>query len=772
MGDKMVGQAGTWKLSIQGRVQGVGFRPAVFRLAQKLQLTGWVANSNGSALIMVQAGKQKLEQLLTALRSLPAPILITGIDVREVTPRRFSAFTIASSGGKIPAPVVVADLGICPTCQDEMLNRDNRRYHYPYISCAQCGPRYTIMTSLPYDRDRTTMSTFVMCPSCSREYYNPADRRCYGQTLSCKKCGPQLTGKLPGREEAVTGTAALKAARDLLRTGKIMAVKSVGGFNLVCRADVQATVLSLRQLKHRPTKPLAVLAAGMEQIKKICQVSNAEADLLTSLARPIVLLKRKILGEQEGSGLVAPAVTLPQGRLGVFLPPQGLYTILAQEFPLVVTSCNPSGAPIIFNDDLMEEYFLQHQAEVAGLFTYTRTILRPADDSVAQVVAGKTQILRRTRGYMPEPVQVTGAGNNKTVILALGAQMEPALALAQGNLVYPVAVPGHLEELVTQRHYKFMLQDTSGLLGLNPQLVVADLHPLYYTTVLAGELGKKVLQVQHHHAHALSVMAEHHLQGPVLAVCFDGTGYGSDGTVWGGEFLTCQGRNFQRTAHLTAIPMLGGDQSMQQGWKSGLCQLVHAGVAVSNFPLAVPEITAANFNLVQAALDQRLNTVANSSMGRLFDAVSALLGICSENTHQGRGAMELEAWAQKALDEGIPPVKFNFSYREACYDPAPLFRELAAVQTSENALPVTKLRAAAALGFHQAVINLVLQEAQRNGCRQVVLTGGCFANQILLRGCVEALTAAGFTAYFNEQVPPGDGGIVLGQAYYGLLSSL
>jgi hydrogenase maturation protein HypF len=712
-----------------------------------------------------------LEQLRQALLALPAPILITHIDVRAVTPRRFSAFTIQPSGGQVPEPVVAADLSICPDCLEEMLDKDNRRYHYPYISCAQCGPRYTIMKVLPYDRERTTMSVFAMCPACSREYVTPADRRCYGQTLSCKECGPQLSGQVRGWKEALTGSAALQAALDLLQTGQILAIKSVGGFNLVCRADMQIAVQDLRRLKHRPTKPLAILAATLAQVKTWCQVTAAEAELLVSLPRPIVLLRRKKLPASEGVSPIAPAVALPQGRLGVFLPPQGLYALLARDFPLVVTSCNQSGAPIIFEDAVLEKYYEQHP-DVAGFFTYTRTILRPADDSVAQVVAGRTQLLRRARGYMPEPVRVAAPGKSKAVVLAVGAQMEPALALARGKLVYPVAVPGHLEEIATQKHFKFLLQDTSALLGLQPQLVVADQHPFYYTSTLAGQLGIKVLRVQHHHAHALSVMAEHQLQGPVLAVCFDGTGYGSDGTVWGGEFLTCEGLRFQRTAHLAAIPMLGGDQSMRQGWKSALCQLVHAGVMEADLSLVVPEITTASLNLVQAALNQHLNTIANSSMGRLFDAVSALLGICSVNTHQGRGAMELEAWAQQGLEEHLVPLQFNFDFGKDGYDPAPLIRKLAALAISGNKEYGERLRAAAALGFHQAVIAMVLQEAKRSKCHQVALTGGCFANRILLSGCAEALRTAGFAVYFNEQVPPGDGGIVLGQAYYGLLSSL
>jgi hydrogenase maturation protein HypF len=762
----------------------------------------------------VNASAAELERFCTALRALPAPIVLTHLDARTITSRRFAAFTIRESGGKLPQPVVPADLGVCPDCLAEMLNPGNRRWHYPYISCAQCGPRYTIMQALPYDRERTTMSEFTMCQACQQEYANIDDRRCYGQTLSCRDCGPQLAGLVRGRTELLAPTAALAAARELLASGKIIAVKSVGGFNLVCRADAETAVQALRQLKHRPTKPLAVLVRDLESARQICTVTPAEAELLQSPARPIVLLARKNLeaatlkmqpatkpgpaqNAAEPAVTIARSVAYPYGRLGVFLPPQGLYALLAEHFPLVVTSCNESGAPIIFREASLEKYYAAHP-QVAGLFTYARAILRPADDSVVQVVAGRTQILRRTRGYLPEPVAITPASgarlaarvtlNKETaastsgvreksaapapiapVVLAVGAQMEPSFALGRESLIYPLAVPGHLEEVATQQHWDWLVQDSEKLLGLTPQRVVADLHPDYVTTTWAQSSGLPVLQVQHHHAHALSVLAEHQVQGPVLAVCFDGTGWGSDGTVWGGEFLHCEGLSFRRVAHLAAVPMLGGNQSMRQGWKTALCQLVHAGLTPAAFPEAVPQMTAANFTAVRAALHQQVNVIKNSSLGRLFDAVSALLGICSDNTHQGRGAMELEAWAQLARTQKIAPLALHLANRGEIFDAAALLQELAESRKQVETGAEKQWRAAAALGFHRAVIDMVLAVAQKSNCRQVALTGGCFANRILLAGCEQSLKSAGFRVYFNEQVPPGDGGIALGQAYYGLL---
>lgn len=791
----------TWELFLQGRVQGVGFRPTVLRLAQKLQLTGWVANTSGAATIVLTATPAEKDCFLQELRALPEPILISSIDARASAPRRFSAFTIRESGGCLPKPVVPADLGLCDACRDEMVMQGNRRYRYPYISCAQCGPRYTIMEALPYDRERTTMAAFTMCSACAGEYAAVQDRRCYGQTLSCYDCGPQLQGWVRQENllQELQDVEALNVGIKLLAAGKIIAVKSVGGFNLVCRADEEAAVQNLRRLKHRPTKPLAVLATDIAAASKLCQVSSTEAQLLQSLSRPIVLLKRS-------PGQVIPlakALAHPLGRVGIFLPPQGLYVLLAKHFPLVVTSCNQSGAPIIFKDEDMIEYF-DKELQVSGLFTYERAILRPADDSVVQVVNDRLQMLRRTRGYMPEPIRVFDTAGSGKAVLAVGAQMEPALALALGHLVYPVQVPGHLEEIATQKHFAALVRDTEKLLDFTPQLVVHDLHPGYFTTSWAQTLGLKTLAVQHHHAHALSVIAEQHLEGTSLAVCFDGTGWGTDGTIWGGEFLLCQGIEFSRALHVAALPMIGGDISMKQGWKSALCQLVYAGIAPENLPLAVPEITLENWQAVQKILGQKMQVFANSSLGRLFDGVSALLGICSENTHQGRGAMELEAWAQLAMDYALEPVPLTISRQKDIFDPAPLFRELVRGQRenftsgsssesiisggkdvcwrpaavsgtgpdfrAENFMKDKRMlwRARAALGFHEAVIAMVVQAAQQVKCPQVLLTGGCFANRILLAGCRCALTQAGFKVYVNEQVSPGDGGIVLGQAYYGL----
>jgi len=730
----------TFRISLTGRVQGVGFRPTVCRTAKELGLEGEVRNFGTSAEILCSADSERIKVFTEKLRRLPPPVKVESIDAEEVAPRSFTGFHPAESTGKPHLSVLPADIGVCGECLRELAEKGNARYRYPFISCAQCGPRYTIIRKLPYDRGGTTMDVFPMCGLCREQYSSLKDRRCYGQTLSCPDCGPQLTGIR--RDGARTEKeAAVLDARGLLEQGAILAVKAVGGFNLVCRADRADSVTALRRLKHRPTKPFAVLFANLTELSSACLVSSLERELLCSAARPIVLLDRSPKWRRSVCDEVAGAY----GLLGAFLPAVGLYAMLAENLPLVVTSCNRSGTPILFRDSDMREYFLSHDA-VSGVFWNRREILRPADDSVARAVCGAPQILRRTRGYEPEPAVTNAPSGN---LLALGAQLEPALCLASGGRIYPVAVPGDLDELSTRSLLKDTIADLSSLLNIRPESVVCDKHPLYYTTGLAHTLGLKCVQVQHHYAHAMSVIAEHGLKGKVLAVCFDGTGYGDNGSVWGGEFLLCDGASYSRAGHLAEIPMIGGDISMKQGWKSALCHLEYAGLESSD----------PRFPVVRAALRCGVNTIRSSSMGRLFDAVSAVLGLCRENTHQGRCAVACENAAAAALIAGEAPLQMAFSESGGVFDPSPLFPVLLSAKDAKTA----------ALGFHRAVIRMVVQMAKEVGAEQVALCGGVFANRILLEGCRSELEKRGFSVYWNRSVPPGDGGISLGQAYYGLL---
>ena len=672
---------------------------------------------------------------------------------------------------------------------------------------------------------------------------------------------------------------------ELLKQGKIIMVKAVGGFNLLCRADKAEVVTRLRDLKKRMSKPFAVMVTDVTLAEKFCYMSAEEKSLLQSAARPIVLLQKKkrkndwltekiaedslkvsirertdvtssfqinveaeernpvstfladnVTDVSDQVGVFLPAmgfyseldvdfpstfladnVTDVSDQVGVFLPAMGFYSELDVDFPFIVTSCNYTGQPIIYKDEEAQRFFDEHK-NIAALFTYEREILRPADDSVTRIINGRVQVLRRTKGYMPEPIPILNYKNHcdtvssdlqckltanckqserkasihenlwKDNVLALGAQMEPGFCLTAEGQFFPAEIPGDISLEKTEHFFAGSVADWMQLLNIKPQAVVADLHPGYASAQwgkkFAEQNGLPFYQVQHHHAHALAVMAEHHLKGKVLAVCFDGTGFGTDGTVWGGEFLLCEGSVFTRAGHLKSIPMLGGDVSMQQAWKTALCHLAAAGLQSHD----------SRFAIVKKALQQNMNVIQTSSMGRLFDAASSLLGLADFNSHQGRCAMALESAARVALREKIKPLslafakelarsdedinysndtrfnetinadgKDNYNLEKVLYDPAPIWEALLQVKRERKDV------CAAALGFHYAVVNMVIGMAESMGVKQVILAGGCFANRILLESCTKELQKKDFQVYYNEAVSCGDGGISLGQAYYGYI---
>lgn len=775
------------RIIVYGRVQGVGFRPSVCRLAEKWALQGYVRNLGGIVEIVAAGSLVAYENFKQELLLLLEPVLVERIEEAAIALDTFTSlweqnlkisanpqlnfFSVASAGTPQQA-VLPADIGLCPDCLAEMVNLSNRRYRYPYISCAQCGPRYTIIDKLPYDRENTSMKKFDMCKSCNNEYFDMQDRRGHAETISCWDCGPQITGYVKNTQKSLRDIEAIDTAKQLLLEDKIIMVKAVGGFNLICRADKLPVVAQLRQLKQRLSKPLAIMCKNIEVVEKLCELSAREKELLESSVRPIVLLNRK------DNKQIASNVSNGTPRLGVFLPPMGLYyQLCSMGVPLIVTSCNHSGVPIIYKDEEAVQFYQEHE-EIAGLFTYDREILRPADDAV---VTDK-QILRRTKGFMPEPITLEKLSCDNQV-LAVGAQMEPGFCLSVGNKIYPAQIPGELEEEETEALWLNSVKDWQKLLNIKPNVVVGDLHPGYSSTLLGENISKEIngelLQVQHHHAHALAVIAEHELEGKTLAVCFDGTGYGLDGTVWGGEFLLCEGTEFTRLAHLEAVPMLGGDASMKQAWKSMLCYLAQWEKQLGDTKLNFDSC----YEVVKAALAGNINVIANSSMGRLFDAVAAILGIADFNSHQGRCAQALESLATEAIKEKIEPLSLCFKQLQTKEDLVwstesiwtVLLEARQKLQAFETQQERESLQKAVALGFHKAIINMVTETAKyaytEYGVKQIVLGGGCFANNVLLKGCVKALENLNFKVYYNQKVPPGDGGIALGQAYYGMLKS-
>lgn len=732
----------TYRITALGRVQGVGFRPLICRLAGEHHITGTVRNEGGVVTIIAQGSREALLSFMGDIQAARPPVEVAELRAEEISHAPLPDFRAILSGGAAHAPLFPADLAICEDCLADMRNPNDHHYGYPYTSCTACGPRYTMIEALPYDRERTTMKDFPLCKDCEQEYESLSDRRCHAESIACAHCGPQLKGwTRKGRFEK---EAAMAEAICLAKEGAILLVKAMGGYQLVCRGDKKETVLSLRRMKHRSGKPFALMMKDLDMAKAWAVLSKEEIGMLTSPVRPILLAApaRKVL----------PEVAFRVPRLGICLPSTGFYAQLSSgvDAPLIVTSANRSGEPMICKDEEARAYY-EAQEDIAGLFFYDREILRPADDSVMQRQGRRPQLLRRTRGFLPEPV-VRDAPSG--MVLATGADMAPSFALAGGGSLYPAEVPCDIRNERSQEVFRKTEQDWEELLGLSPQAVISDRHPAYLSRMMgetiARERGLPFYTVQHHHAHALSVMAEHHLQEKSLAFVFDGTGYGEDGSIWGGEILLCEGTSMQRVGHLAPVSMIGGDASMKQAWKSALSYL-----AAADLPSKDPRAP-----FVRAALSHHVNTIENSSMGRLFDAAASLLGLGEENHFKGECPMALEAAAMAATH--APKIFWEGKERDGrlLWDGRELIRALLASHgTIEEK----------ALAFHEAIAEMILSSAEYFGLSRILLSGGCFSNQLLLTRAREALQERGFSVYTNEKVPPGDGGIALGQAWYGLL---
>ena len=731
----------SYLITAAGRVQGVGFRPWVCRLAKDLEIVGSVKNKGGVVEIQAKGSETALLLFMREIKNAKPPKFVEQLTCQECADISAKDFRAAESSGEAAAPIFPADLGICRDCAAELKDAGNRRHGYPYISCTACGPRYTMTRALPYDRERTTMETFPLCEDCEGEYTEGTNRRCHAESISCRACGPQLLG-LTRDGRKIEKDAAMAEATSLVKAGGILLVKGLGGYQLVC-CGCEAAAQKLRGIKHREGKPFALMVSSLEEAEKLVCLTDTEREALTSAVRPIVLAKRKVD--------VSLAIAGKVPRLGVMLPSTGFYMLLAEGagVPLIVTSANDSGQPMIYKDEEAKKFFEAHE-EIAGLFGYDRDILRPADDSVMQRNGNALQLIRRTRGFLPEPAADGGAG----AVLSLGADMAPGFCLAGGGRFYPAEVPCDFTAEGAADFFLEMEKDWEKLLGITPKAIVCDKHPRYVSRALAERISMErhlpLYRVQHHHAHALSVMAEHGLTERALAFVFDGTGYGDDGTIWGGEMLLCEGISMKRVGHLKSVPLIGGDRSMQQAWKTALGYLADAGL-----PSTDPR-----YPLVKAAISHGVNTIGNSSMGRLFDAAAALLGLADENRFKGECPMALETAAGKAMDEGRRGDLISWSGQEEggalLWDAAPLIEALVARRgTIEEK----------ALAFHEAIVQMIADSASHFGERNILLSGGCFLNQILLTRAKVALEARGHRVYVNEKVPPGDGGIALGQAF-------
>lgn len=788
------------QITVLGVVQGVGFRPFVAECARTLSIRGSVCNSGGLVRIEAYGTKEAMEELVHRLRSCAPPaarvdrVIVEKEREAGAEPEDFLIVESEAENGA-DLPLIPPDLPICADCLAELRNPENKRFRYPFISCTACGPRYSILEAIPYDREHISMREYAMCPECGREYRQPGGRRRHAQTISCRDCGPQLI--LSGREDfssgsagmasGLTSDAALSEAVRILKEGGILAVKGIGGYQFACRPDREETVRRLRLLKGREKKPFAVMFPsldGAHGIRTFCRVSRQEEALLVSAARPIVLLER------SGQDAFCPSLCAESRYLGAFLPYTGLHQLLTEEAgPLVMTSANATDDPIFTKEEELAELWERFPYALDGAAWNTRRIVTPLDDSLMRITAGHVQMLRRSRGFVPSPVYlhereggpVFSAKKGRKEVLAFGGDLKSVFCLAAGERAYLSQYLGDMENFRVYQNFRKELDRMKTLFGVRPQKLVCDLHPGFSTTRLAEETaarsGLPLLQVQHHHAHAASVMAEHGLER-CIAVIFDGTGYGTDGHIWGGEFLVCEGASFQRCGHLEEIPLTGGDASSKDASLTAACHLafLSEGKDVSFSRTVAPKV-----ELVRKALKFGINVQQSSSMGRLFDAVSALLGIRDFNSYEGECAIALEnaAWKERKRREerpenGARERELPFPIREEgemlIADRRTLLEVLLRELSEEGECGIKPERAQAlALAFHEALARMVLAMCrrlrERTGIRQIALSGGVFANVLLQERCRALLEADGFSVYVNEQVPGNDGGICLGQAW-------
>lgn len=759
-------------IRVRGVVQGVGFRPYVYRHARALGLVGYVCNDDAGVLIEVEGAPP---DVLTFLDTLPqhAPMgsVVQSIESHEAALQREPSFAIvasaASAGGVVP---VSPDRATCTDCWAEFHDPVDRRYHYPFINCTQCGPRYTIVRDVPYDRPLTTMAAFTMCAECQAEYDDPGSRRFHAQPNACPACGPTLRWQrvAPHHDHArVSGNDAVLAARIALQTGGVIAVKGIGGFHLVCDARSARAVDLLRQRKRRAEKPLAMMVASIDDARRYVDVSDAAAALLHSAPHPIVLLPRCA----QARFPLAPSLAPGMDVLGILLPYSPIHALLVADGPIVCTSGNLSDEPIVFED----ADALQRLAPIVdGFLMHDRPIHVPCDDSVVQLDdTGAEMPIRRSRGYAPMPVRVgtwSAAGDRTPEVLAVGAELKSTIAVTRGCDVFLSAHLGDVGDPTTLDALAHAARHMSALHHVVPDRVACDMHPGYlstrWATAYAREHGLPLVPVQHHHAHLASLMAEHGCDATqrILAFTFDGTGYGTDGTIWGGEALLGNYHGATRVASLAPFLLPGGDASVRRPARTALALLHASGLPWDTSWPVVRDLQASDAEILKAQLDRRLGCAETTSMGRFFDACAALLGVCGHVSYEGQAAMMLEQHARRHAG-AAPTLRFT---RDAATDGRLLLSPAALLRDVQQLLQRGTDVAAVAYALHAAVADAVVQVAQHNrdqdGAHPVGLTGGVFQNRLLSWLTRDRLTGAGFTTLVHRTVPANDGGLALGQA--------
>ena len=747
-------------IDVQGIVQGVGFRPFVYRLATRLNLSGTVLNNPNGVQIQVQGTREQVSSFLTRFQSQVPPLAqITSVTTSEIPVKNESSFKIIKSLSTTGRRTLISpDIATCPECLEELNSPTDRRYNYPFINCTNCGPRYTIINDIPYDRPNTTMAGFKMCSACQEEYDNPADRRFHAQPNACPVCGPQVSLYKDQTELDSNPILAIIAA---LISGKIVAIKGLGGYHLAVDATNEHAIQQLRKRKYRFEKPLALMVKNAEAANLIADIDANRQKLLASPRRPIVLCPR------YQNTPIADSLSLDNNWLGIMLPYSPLHELLFSTGEikyLVMTSANISEEPICYKNDEC----LERMENIADLFlTHNRDINIRCDDSVQQVYRSEAIFIRRSRGFAPRPVILKKSG---TSVLAVGAHLKNTVCLTRDNFAFISQHIGDLENLQTLAVFDQTIGHLQRINAITPKAVICDLHPDYLSTKWVLEnFPKNKYTVQHHYAHILSVMAEYGLTEKVIGVSLDGTGYGSDKSIWGGEILTCDINSAIRSAYLEYRAMPGGDKAIKEPWRMAVSYILAdedlgTDICLKLFPERVKELS-----LIEQMIEKGINSPMTSSCGRLFDAVAAILGIKDKVSYEGQAAIMLESLAQQAIEEtpiDISKMDIYETENGLILSPKTLIRNL--VNEKISGTSVSRL----SLAFHSALISGLAEAVKKlksiNNINKVALSGGCFQNLILLSGLQDNLENDGFQVYINREVPANDGGICLGQAYWGM----
>ena len=751
------------RFQIRGTVQGVGFRPWIYRLANQLNLKGFVLNTSQGASIEIEGLDTQVERFIYKIKTeLPIHCVMTKCLLTDIPPKGFVQFKILPSlEGERHEAFVLPDMASCPECIKDIFNPHDRRYLYPFTNCTHCGPRYTIIESLPYDRKNTSMKKFVMCKECRKEYDDPSDRRFHAQPNACPVCGPHVALYDNKGNIVATPLETMQASAQLISRGAIVAVKALGGFYLMADAFNDDAVFLLRQRKARPHKPLALMMPSLEMISQYCQVNALEVELLQSSQAPIVLL-RKIQQEVSlrSNLLLSEHIAPDNPYLGCMLPSMPLLHILSRMLnrPLVATSGNLSEEPICIDN---AESFSRLKGIADYFLVHDRPIIRHVDDSILQVVCDAPVVLRRARGFAPLPVDIR---KNVEGILATGAHQKNTVALGVGTSAILSQHIGDLDSKISSMTFEKTIETLRSIYNAPIKSVVCDAHPDYASSRYAQTLGVKLLQVQHHHAHVASCMAQWGIRQDVLGICWDGTGYGADGTIWGGEFLLTDGSDYQRLAHLNLFPLPGGELAVKEPRRSALgllFSLCDGNFEEYNDLSCVKAFSSKELTVISQMIKQKINTPLTSSMGRLFDGIASLIGLCHQASFEGQAAMALEFQALENL--ALNPYSYRIVSQQN--------NKVLGIDWTDIVKGVIKdIRMGKDAGristrFHQTLVEIIIDLARRSKRSGIVLTGGCFQNKWLTQKAVDRLRQEGFTPYWHKEIPANDGGISLGQMF-------